>query len=116
MKKIMGFILAMSVAFVCCGSVAKAVTYYDSANVGGGTILAAYATNESSYWAASVRVAGEGNGINVDGKIWKNGKVRKECNRIMTYSTPLEDGGAGSASLVESQGISGSYTVYVSNP
>ena len=116
MKRIMGFVFAMSFMFMCCASVAMAATYYDSVNVGGNTILAAYATNESSYWAASVRVSGAGNGIDVDGNIWKNGKIRKHCSRVMTDSTPLEDSGVGSASLVESQGISANYTVYVSNP
>lgn len=116
MRKVYGFLLAVAFLFLCLEVGVKAVTYYDAKNVGGDTVLAAYATNEAKYWTASVRVAGAGVGINVEAWIKTNEKICARCKRVMTDASPLEDGGAGKMSSVEAWGKSASYEVSVSNP
>ena len=113
MKKVFGFVIAVSCMFICTGVVSMASTNMDSVNVGGGTIMAAYATNGSGYWAASVQVA---NGcIDVQGNL-KYGWQIKNYHQLIDDDNPVSKSGGGNKNLVSAYGKSYTYEVSVSNP
>lgn len=116
MRKVYGFLWAVAFLFLCLGVGVKAVTYYDAKNVGGDTFLAAYATKEAKYWAASVRVAGAGVGIDVEVHVKTSKKDYGKKKFLLTDDTPYEKSGVGEVTFVTSWGKSASYEVSVSNP